>query len=65
MAYTLSLANLTLVLSGMNGSGTLTAATSGFVTDEDDTSDVFTPSRLQTADIRVAPHVGAWIETAD
>ena len=53
MAYTLSLANLTLVLSGMNGSGTLTAATSGFVTDEDDTSDVFTPSRLQTADIRI------------
>ena len=37
----------------MIGSGTLVGASSAFVTDEDDTNDIFTPSRLQTADIKI------------
>ena len=58
MAYTIKVAEYTLILSGMAGSGTLVGASSAFVTDEDDTNDIFTPSRLQTADIKIIDQGG-------
>ena len=58
MAYTIQVAEYTLILSGMKGSGTLVGASSAFVTDEDDTNDIFTPSRLQTADIKIIDQGG-------
>lgn len=58
MAYTIQVAEYTLILSGMEGSGTLVGASSAFVTDEDDTNDIFTPSRLQTADIKIIDEGG-------
>ena len=58
MAYTIKVAEYTLILSGMTGSGTLIGATSAFVSDEDDTNDIFTPSRLQTADIKIIDEGG-------
>ena len=58
MAYTIQVAEYTLILSGMEGSGTLVGASSAFVTDEDDTNDIFTPSRLQTADIKIIDQGG-------
>ena len=58
MAYNIQVAEYTLILSGMEGSGTLVGASSAFVTDEDDTNDIFTPSRLQTADIKIIDQGG-------
>ena len=53
MAYRLNVGTYSLIIDGMTASGTLTLAAGGFTTDGDTDNDVFKPSRLQTASIRV------------
>lgn len=51
--YRLDIYGRTVIIDGTADSGTLQFAAGGLVTEEDDNKDIFTPSRLQTATLRI------------